>query len=94
MPSLVICPNTLTYQWKQEINKFFKKYELNTQIYDSQNREHIWATIDEIDVIIVSYERARSDINQPKGTSLADQEYFYLVLDEGHKIKTNKSKVT
>lgn len=29
LPSLVICPNTLTYQWKQEINKFFKKYEFN-----------------------------------------------------------------
>lgn len=43
----------------------------------------------ELDVVISSYEKIRGAIAQ-----LSSVEIFYLVLDEGHRIKNAKSKVT
>lgn len=42
-----------------------------------------------MDIIVISYERARGDI-----ATLSQIPFFYLVLDEGHRIKNAKSKVT
>ena len=43
----------------------------------------------QIDVIITSYERARGDF-----AFFSQYQYFYIVLDEGHRIKNAKSKTT
>ena len=43
----------------------------------------------QLDVVITSYERARNDFNV-----LSQLNYFYIVLDEGHRIKNAKSKTT
>jgi len=43
----------------------------------------------EVDIVISSYEKIRAAIAQ-----LSSVEIFYLVLDEGHRIKNAKSKVT
>lgn len=33
--SLVICPNTLVYQWHKEVDKFFSKYNFVSMVYSS-----------------------------------------------------------
>ena len=47
------------------------------------------ANAGQLDFIITSYERARNDFNV-----LSQFNYFYIVLDEGHRIKNAKSKTT
>ena len=43
----------------------------------------------QLDIIITSYERARNEID-----FLSQINFFYVVLDEGHRIKNAKSKTT
>ena len=60
--SLVVCPNSLTYQWLKEIGKFFEHLKVRARIYDNSTRDQILSNLKDFDVLIVSYERARSDI--------------------------------
>lgn len=87
--SLVICPNTLTYQWKKEVEKFFGAHKIRTATYPSQTDVFGLAQQGKLDIIITSYEKARSDIHL-----FQQLHFFYLVLDEGHRIKNAKTKVT
>ena len=63
--NLVICPNTLTYQWLKEIEKFFKHANVNAVVYDSTTCQKMisLANAGQLDFVITSYERARNDFN-------------------------------
>lgn len=61
--SLVICPNTLTYQWKKEVDKFFGGRKIRTATYPSQTDVFSLARQGHLDIIITSYEKARSDVH-------------------------------
>ena len=89
--SLVVCPNTLTYQWHKEVDKFFAHSKIRSTVYSASNWNEVLHQIQnqEIDIVITSYEKARGDINR-----LSQIPFFFLVLDEGHRIKNAKSKVT
>lgn len=87
--SLVICPNTLTYQWHKEIEKFFKHHDIKSALFPCDSDSFYRAQNGQLDVLITSYEKARSNIEQ-----LLQFNFFYLVLDEGHRIKNAKTKVT
>ena len=85
---MVICPTTLTFQWAQEVKKFFGKVGTVNTILD--HREvHSGLNQSKINLIITSYDKARSQID-----TFNQYEYFYLCLDEGHKIKNSKAKIT
>lgn len=60
--SLVIVPNTLTYQWYKEIEKFFQN--VGSAVYTSQNAREVLGKVyhQELDIIVTSYERARGDV--------------------------------
>ena len=63
--SLIICPNTLTYQWYKEIDKFFSHLKVRKSIIESSYdaKAVLQGAQDEnVDVLIASYERVRSDI--------------------------------
>lgn len=82
--NLVICPNTLTYQWHKEVGKFFEG-EAVSEVLSG----HSWSNVQNIDILVTSYEKARNEID-----NLAHLNFFYVVLDEGHRIKNSKSKTT
>tara|TARA_B110000285_G_scaffold227076_1_gene287781 strand:- start:523 stop:771 length:249 start_codon:yes stop_codon:yes gene_type:complete len=37
--NIVICPNTLTYQWLKEIEKFFGHAEIQAAVYESSTQK-------------------------------------------------------
>lgn len=89
--NLVICPNTLIYQWHKEVEKFFSHVDFVSSVYDASTSQKVLQAVarNEMDMIITSYEKVRSDIER-----LSQLKYFYIVLDEGHRIKNAKSKTT
>jgi len=89
--SLIVCPNTLTFQWKKEVEKFFSEQKVRIAFFESFQKKGVIedALNGDLDLIITSYEKARNDIQLLQKLS-----FFYIVLDEGHKIKDAKSKTT
>ncbi|KAL8276295.1 hypothetical protein RQP46_011323 [Phenoliferia psychrophenolica] len=89
LPSLVVCPPTLTGHWKHEIQTYAKK--LRPLIYTGAkaDRERLVADISKYDVVIISYDILRNDID-----ALGVLDWHYCILDEGHIIKNGKTKLT
>lgn len=89
LPSLIICPPTLTGHWKHEIKTYAGN--LRAVIYSGSktDRERLIANLSQYDVVIMSYDIARNDID-----NLAPVDWHYCILDEGHVIKNGKTKLT
>ena len=107
-PSLIICPNSLSYNWIKEHNNFFYQNTNNNKI-DSFNIHKIDSLITINKIIlknrniinkptqnpllfVISYEKIKeSDIFYLNSNNINN--FFYLVLDEAHLLKNNKSKI-
>lgn len=89
LPSVIICPPTLTGHWKQEINTYAKA--LRCVIYTGPriDRERLVRSFKKYDAVITSYDIARNDVE-----ALSKIDWHYCILDEGHIIKNGKTKLT
>ncbi|BGP14619.1 TATA-binding protein-associated factor mot1 [Rhodosporidiobolus nylandii] len=89
LPSLIVCPPTLTGHWKHEINTYAKN--LRPVIYTGPRaeRERLVKNFSRYDAVIMSYDIARNDIEW-----LGKLDWHYCILDEGHVIKNGKTKLT
>ncbi len=86
LPSLVVAPTSLVYNWQSEIEKFAP--ELNTVVISGskKQREELMNDMKSCDVIITSYPLIRRDIDEYKSL------YFnYCILDEAQQIKNPAS---
>ncbi|KAF8654075.1 hypothetical protein AX16_003608 [Volvariella volvacea WC 439] len=89
LPSLIICPPTLTGHWYYEILKYVDNLKPVLYTGNSRERSKLLSKIKGYDVVITSYEVVRNDI-----ANLEDLDWFYCILDEGHVIKNAKTKLT
>jgi SNF2 family DNA or RNA helicase len=80
--SIVVCPTSLLYNWKEEIGKFNPK--LKVVIVDGvpNQRKKMIDNIKDIDVAITSYTLMQKDVELYKNTTFA-----YAILDEAQHIK-------
>lgn len=99
LPSIIICPTTLTNHWFHEIERFVQKRCLNPMIYcgSVSDREHVRYKFfnqtskngsHHTNVLISSYDIIRHDIQH-----FNSQQWNYCILDEGHLIKSSKTKL-
>lgn len=91
LPSLVVCPPSLTGHWEQEVNQYapFMKvlvYAGPPTVRNTLKDEINSKVPDGIDIIVTSYDVVRNDIS-----FISQFDYNYCVLDEGHIIKNAKS---
>jgi superfamily II DNA or RNA helicase len=84
--ALVVCPTTLMYNWRNEIEKFTPN--VSYYIHHGGGRLKESLQQDHIDVIITTYGTLRSDIKQ-----FVEINFDYVVLDESQAIKNPSSKV-
>ena len=84
MPSLIVCPTSVVYNWRNEIQKFVPG--LKTAILSGSDRYDVYPEIKQHDVIITSYAILRRDIN-----ALKDYPFRYVILDESQHIKNYDS---
>ncbi len=85
--SLVVCPTSLLYNWKEELNKFNKT--LRTLVIDGipNQRKKLIQTIDDYDVVITSYSLLQKDIDR-----YSEQVFSYVILDEAQHIKNRGTR--
>ncbi|XP_067006130.2 TATA-binding protein-associated factor 172 [Anabrus simplex] len=89
LPSIVICPPTLTGHWVYEVHKFLPKEYLNPLQYvgPPAERERLRSKVKTHNLIIASYDIVRKDID-----FFSSIKWNYCILDEGHVIKNGKTK--
>jgi TATA-binding protein-associated factor len=89
LPSLIVCPPTLTGHWYYEIQKYAGNLRPVMYTGNSRERSRLVSKLHNYDIVITSYEVVRNDI-----TSLEAFKWLYCILDEGHVIKNSKTKLT
>ncbi|KAM3606110.1 uncharacterized protein V6R79_010725 [Siganus canaliculatus] len=91
MPSLVVCPPTLTGHWVDEVSKFCTKEYLNPLHYTGPptERMRLQHQVKKHNLIVASYDVVRNDIDFFKNIK-----FNYCILDEGHVIKNGKTKLS
>lgn len=89
LPSLVICPPTLTGHWVFEVNKFVSIDYLKPLHYVGfpNDREKLRPKISAHNLVVASYDIVRKDI-----AFFGQIHWNYVILDEGHIIKNGKTK--
>lgn len=91
LPSLIVCPPSLTGHWEQEFNQYAPFMNVLVYAGPPNTRSQLKVTIengikDKLDVVVTSYDVVRNDID-----FISRFDFNYCVLDEGHIIKNAKS---
>ena len=89
LPSLIVCPPTLSGHWQQEIRQYAPFLTCVAYVGPPSERGAKRPQLDTADIVITSYDVCRND-----NEVLALRTWNYCVLDEGHLIKNPKAKIT
>lgn len=89
LPSLIVCPPTLTGHWYYEILKYADNLRPIMYVGSARERARQLPKLNSFDVVITSYEVVRNDLANLQGI-----DWHYCILDEGHIIKNAKTKLT
>ncbi|KAF7359286.1 TBP associated factor [Mycena sanguinolenta] len=89
LPSLIVCPPTLTGHWYYEVLKYAGNLRPILYTGNARERNRLLPKLTTYDIVITSYEVVRNDVAQ-----LQDLHWLYCILDEGHVIKNAKTKLT
>lgn len=91
LPSLIVCPKTLIYNWDQEITKFFPKKNVLVVTGSVSKRKQVLssAKVQKADIIITSYPLLQKDVELYRALK---KPFEYMVLDEAQHIKNHKTK--
>nr|CAD7405891.1 unnamed protein product [Timema poppensis] len=89
LPSIVICPPTLTGHWVYEVNKFLPEQFLYPLQYvgPPAERDKMRSLVGKHNLVVASYDIVRKDID-----FFSSIKWNYCILDEGHVIKNGKTK--
>lgn len=88
-PILVVCPSSLSLNWKEEIDKFTPNLSSVVISGDSKVREQMIANIPKYVVAITSYDLLKRDIDVYKKYNY---KFRYIIADEAQYIKNNNTQ--
>ncbi|HBR13969.1 MAG TPA: hypothetical protein DD723_00275 [Candidatus Omnitrophica bacterium] len=80
LPSLVVCPTTLVWNWEAEIKKFLPA--TRTLVISNKDRIALMEQIPKAQIVITSYALLRRDIEKYHA-----HRFHFLILDEAQNIK-------
>ena len=89
LPSLIVCPPSLSGHWQQEIKQFAPFLGCVAYVGNPADRASRRSLLADSDIVITSYDVCRND-----NEVLAAITWNYCVLDEGHLIKNPKAKIS
>ena len=87
-PSLVVCPASLVYNWKEECRKFTPRLKVETVAGTLQQRKALLEDLT-ADLYITSYDLLKRDITLYDSVS-----FSVVILDEAQYIKNQKAAVS
>ena len=85
LPTLVVMPRSLLFNWRSEVQKFAP--HLNTYTYYGGNRDIVEARKNHL--IFTTYALMRNDIE-----TFQEENFFYVILDESQNIKNLQAQTT
>ena len=88
-PTIVVCPSSLTLNWRNEIEKFTKDLSCLVIRGNAEERKRQIESIPQYNVIITSYDLLKRDIDAYKK---CNYEFQYIVADEAQYIKNNNTQ--
>ena len=86
VPSLIICPASLIYNWYEEFQKFAPEMKILTISGIASERKNLIKTIKDYDVAVTSYDLLKRDIAEYE-----DKNFFYQIIDEAQYIKNHST---
>ena len=86
-PVLIVVPLTVLFNWKNELQRFAPPLKVLTYQGQKPDREQLYNSFQEFDVILVSYGILLQDRNK-----LSAIRWEYAILDESQKIKNPLTK--
>lgn len=88
-PIMVVCPSSLSLNWKNEIDKFAPSIKTIVISGGASQREKQINQIDMYDVVITSYDLLKRDVELYKEI---DYEFRYIIADEAQYIKNSNTQ--
>lgn len=89
LPSLVVCPPSLTGHWEQEFNQYSPGLKVLVYAGTPKFRSQWKDDFNAYSIVVTSYDVVRQDLD-----IINKYDYNYCVLDEGHIIKNPHSKLS
>jgi hypothetical protein len=87
IPSLVVCPASLIYNWEDEVHKFSDTLNVKCIVGNANERSEIIAHYKDYQLLVTSYDYMRRDYELYE-----DKVLEYLILDEAQNIKNLKTQ--
>lgn len=87
LPSLLVVPRSLVFNWQREAEKFAPGLRISE--LNQVTKANLSKLAAENDIIIATYQMTRRELE-----SLKDQEFDYIILDEAQNIKNPASQVS
>lgn len=87
LPSMIVCPTSLLYNWKEEFNKFNPKLKVVVVDGIPSHRKKMIETVSSYDVVVTSYSLLQKDIDAYQNTT-----FSYMILDEAQHIKNRGTR--
>ncbi|XP_030453460.1 DNA repair protein RAD5A isoform X2 [Syzygium oleosum] len=94
---LIVCPMTLLGQWKAEIETHVQPGSLSVYVHYGQSRPKDAKLLAQSDVVVTTYGVLGSEYsgeNSGESGVLFSVQWFRVVLDEAHTIKSSKSQIS
>ncbi|KAF8403208.1 hypothetical protein HHK36_011307 [Tetracentron sinense] len=95
--NLIVCPMTLLGQWKAEIETYAQPGSLSLYVHYGQSRPKDAKLLAQNDVVLTTYGVLASEFsveNAEDNGGLYSVQWFRVVLDEAHTIKSSKSQIS
>ena len=86
-PSLVICPASLIYNWRDEAARFFPEMKVACVLGTKEERERLWQAAGEYQLLVTGYDYLLRDLPELRAMS-----FYYVILDESQRIKNMQTK--
>jgi SNF2 family DNA or RNA helicase len=86
-PSLIVCPTSLLYNWKEEFSKFNPKLKVVVVDGIPSQRKKMIDSVSDYDVVVTSYSLLQKDIE-----SYQVIHFSYMILDEAQHIKNRGTR--
>jgi SNF2 family DNA or RNA helicase len=85
--ALIICPASLVYNWKSEVNKFAPQLTVKMVVGTAQERIEVIQNADNMDILITSYDLIKRDIE-----SYEQINFHSEIIDEAQYIKNSNTQ--
>ncbi|MBP3889332.1 MAG: DEAD/DEAH box helicase [Cellulosilyticum sp.] len=85
--TLIVCPASLVFNWKAEIEKFAPELTVRLMIGGTEERKTMLQALNGQEILVTSYDLLKRDIEYYK-----DLHFAYQIIDEGQYIKNHNTQ--